>query len=112
MSPARIMLWVTCLAEAFLGIPLLGGAFIIAMGWTPLWVMFFLHIVTLVLCLRDRKSFVGSGAGIATSLIGWIPIVGMIMHWITALILLVLAIQPDRANRDGYIPPPPPPQRW
>lgn len=95
MSPSKILKWITGGAEAFLGIPLIGGFFIISQGWTPLFVMLILHIITLLITNKDGGVNGGSILGIITSCIGWIPIVGMIMHIITAIVLFITALMPN-----------------
>ncbi|TDQ38281.1 hypothetical protein [Aureibacillus halotolerans] len=89
MSLSTILKWLTGLAEGFLGIPIIGGAFILANGWAPLGFMLVVHIVVLLISKSQKKSYMGSVLGIITSIIGLIPIVGMIFHIITALVLLV-----------------------
>ncbi|WP_010531614.1 hypothetical protein [Lentibacillus jeotgali] len=89
MSLSRIMKWVTGGCEAFLGIPLIGGSFILSTSWGALLVMFILHLVTLLIARSQKGSIAGSVLGMVTSFIGVIPIVGMIMHIITAIILLI-----------------------
>ncbi|WP_087973598.1 hypothetical protein [Oceanobacillus rekensis] len=96
MSISRIFKWITGLFEALLGFPILGGAYIIANAWTPLFVMLILHIITLIITRRDNGSIVGSVSGIITSLVGWIPVVGMIMHLLTAIILIISGMRPER----------------
>ncbi|SET59005.1 hypothetical protein SAMN05216389_11616 [Oceanobacillus limi] len=98
MSTSRILKWITGGLEAFLAIPFLGGAFIISLFWTPLLVMLILHIITLVLTNKDGGKTAGSILGIITSCIGWIPIVGMIMHAISAIFLMINASQLDEAS--------------
>lgn len=102
MSLSRIMQWVTGVAEALLGIPLLGGIYIFSNFWSPLLVMLILHIITLVLVRRDGRWMTGSIIGIITSLIAWIPLLGMVMHWITALVLLLSAGLQSGNNREVY----------
>ncbi|MBD7936248.1 hypothetical protein H9655_04345 [Cytobacillus sp. Sa5YUA1] len=99
MSTSTILKWITGACEAFLGIPFLGGIFILSNGWVPLIVMFFLHVITLVLSARDGVNKYGSITGIITSIIGWIPVVGMIMHIITALLLFVDAGLSSKKNK-------------
>ncbi|WP_010648295.1 hypothetical protein [Oceanobacillus massiliensis] len=96
MSTSRIFKWITGIFEALLGIPILGGFYIIANGWSPLFVMLVLHIITWVLTAKDNGSQAGSILGVITSIIGWIPIIGMIMHIITAIVLLLSAMRPER----------------
>ncbi|WP_449355054.1 hypothetical protein ACUL41_02570 [Virgibacillus natechei] len=100
MSLSRIMRWITGILEAVLGIPILGGVYVLSQAWTPLIVMLLLHIVTWVLTHRDRGVTAGSILGIITSLIAWIPFVGMIMHIITAIVLMFTAARPDPERRD------------
>lgn len=98
MSVSRILKWVTGAFEAFLAIPLIGGAFIISLYWTPLLVMLILHIITLVLTKKDEGKSVGSILGIITSCVGWIPVVGMIMHILSAIFIMINAAQPDNKS--------------
>ena len=95
MSISRIFKWITGIFEALLGIPILGGLYILSNAWTPLFVMLILHIITLILAKKDDGSGFGSVFGIITSIFGWIPIVGMIMHIITALVLILSASRPE-----------------
>ncbi|MFD2044824.1 hypothetical protein ACFSTA_14165 [Ornithinibacillus salinisoli] len=99
MSTSRIMKWVTGGLEAFLAIPIIGGTFILSLYWTPLFVMLILHIITLVLTRQDGGKTTGSILGIITSCIGWIPIVGMIMHTLSAIFLMINAAQSDQVSR-------------
>lgn len=99
MSAARIMRLVTGGFEAFLAIPFIGGLFIMSQGYFPLVVMFVLHIITLILSKNNNSPTVGSIIGIITSLIAWIPFVGITMHIISAITLLITgAISDKRAD--------------
>lgn len=95
MSPSKILKWITGGAEAFLGIPFIGGIYIISQGWTPLFVMLILHIITLLMTKKDGGITGGSVIGIITSVVAWIPIVGMLMHIITAIVLFITALMPN-----------------
>ncbi|MGG1396774.1 hypothetical protein ABE288_02805 [Bacillus salipaludis] len=96
MSPSKVLKWVTGGLEALLGIPILGGTIVLSLAWTPLGIMLVLHIITLVLSKKDGGAAMGSILGIVTSCIAWIPIVGMIMHIITAIVLMVDAAKSHR----------------
>ncbi len=89
MSAARALMLVTGILEAVLGIPALGGLIIISTLYKPLFVMFILHIITLVFAAKENKDKHGSIVGIVTSCIGWIPFVGMALHIVTAILLIV-----------------------
>lgn len=104
MKAAGTLLLVTAIIEALLGIPLLGGSIVILSGYTVLFATLVLHIVTLVFCSQHNKPVVGSVLGIITSVLAWIPILGMIMHLATAAILFWAA-----SKKDNYPTPPYPP---
>jgi hypothetical protein len=91
ISKARILKWISGGLEAALGIPLLGGTLVVSLLWTPLVVTLILHIVAVVLSKQENRPITGNILGIVTSCVGWIPIVGMIMHIISAIIILVEA---------------------
>lgn len=95
MSVSRILKWVSGGCEAFLAIPIVGGTFVVGLYWSPLFIMLILHIVTLVLTKRDGGPATGSILGIITSCVGWIPILGWIMHVLSAIFLMVNAATPD-----------------
>lgn len=103
MSVSRILKWVTGAFEAFLGFPILGASFIIYFLWTPLFVMLILHIVTLILTKKDGGATTGSILGIVTSLVAWIPGVGIVMHILSAIFLMVNAATPDSKSRNNTV---------
>lgn len=89
MKISTILKWVSGGLEALLGIPVIGGAFVLSMAWTPLMFMAILHIVTIIFSTRDGQAKAGNILGLITSLLGWIPFVGMIMHIISAILIMV-----------------------
>lgn len=89
---------ITGALEIILAIPVLGGSIVIAMYWTPLGVMFILHLITLILLAKNKEPVYGSVLGIVTSIVAWIPIVGWIMHLITGILLMVSAAQKSKNN--------------
>lgn len=101
MNKSTILKWVTGGCEAFLGIPFIGGVFILTYTWTPLMVMLILHIITLVFSAKENENRYGSILGIVTSCLGWIPIVGMIMHIITAILLMVDAAKSNKKQNES-----------
>jgi hypothetical protein len=90
------MKWITGALEILLGIPVLGAAIVIGGAYVPLGVMLILHIVTLVLSVKNNEVKYGSILGIITSLVAWIPFVGMTLHIITGILLMVSAANPGR----------------
>lgn len=89
MKVSTVLKWVTGGIEALLGIPVLGGAIVLSFAWQPLFLMLILHIVTLVFSVKEFQNKHASIIGIITSVVAWIPIVGMIMHIITAIVLMI-----------------------
>ncbi|MED3625334.1 hypothetical protein [Neobacillus thermocopriae] len=88
---SRNLKWVAGGLEAFLGIPILGGFFIILWNWAPLAIMLVLHIITLIYSNKEGKVKTGPILGIVSSVVGLIPIVGWFLHIITAIFLLIEA---------------------
>lgn len=95
MTGSRVLKWVSGGLEIFLGIPIIGGAIIMSTMYVPLGVMLILHIITLVLSSSNKEVKYGSILGIITSLVAWIPFVGMIMHIITGILLMVTAAKKE-----------------
>jgi hypothetical protein len=106
MKAAGTLLLVTGIMEAILGIPVLGGALVIFSGYTALFIALVLHIVTLVLCSQNNRPITGSILGIVTSVLAWIPVLGMIMHIATAIVLLMAATKKVEQPMPPYPPAP------
>lgn len=103
MSPiGKLFKWGTFAYEAFLALPFIGGAFVVANAWVPLGVAFLLHAIAVVILLRERGPVIGNVVGVVTSVVGLIPFVGWIMHAITAFILLVEGISASRRSTRRY----------
>ncbi|WP_282154735.1 hypothetical protein [Cytobacillus gottheilii] len=96
MKTSTILKWITGGFEAALGIPFLGGLLILSTAWTPLFVMLVLHIVTLVFSANECEKKHGSILGIVTSVVGFIPVIGMVMHIITAILLMIDAAKSNK----------------
>lgn len=99
MLASSVLKWITGGLEAFLGIPLIGGTFILAFEWLPLFAMFILHLATLIVSVIDKKKFHGSILGITASVLGWIPFLGMTLHILAAIFLLTDAYKSQKTER-------------
>ena len=96
----RNLKWLGAAFEAFLGIPVLGGLFIIGMGYSPLGFMFLYHLVVLILSFsRLNKFSFGASVGIVASVLGFIPILGMMLHWAATISLVIDASLTRRDTR-------------
>lgn len=91
----RVLKWIAGSLELFLGIPVIGGLVILSLFWTPLLIMLIIHIFGLVLCSKAGKAKSGHILGIVASALGWIPFLGMILHIVTAIIIMVEAAKND-----------------
>ncbi|MGW9530780.1 hypothetical protein ACWHAM_24240 [Paenibacillus terrae] len=96
MTPSRTLKWITGGIEIFLAIPVLGGLIVLNSAYTVLFIMMIFHIVTLVLSVINKEAYYGSILGIVTSVVGWIPIVGWLMHLLSGIFLMVTAAQEPR----------------
>lgn len=90
MPTARSLLIVSAILEGILAIPILGGSIVVGLYYIPLTVMLIIHIITLIFVLKEKLNPIGSVIGIITSLIAWIPLVGWLMHFISAIVLLFI----------------------
>jgi hypothetical protein len=76
---------VGAILETVLAIPILGGLIIISTLWTMLLITLGFHIAILAISSNNKARKTAPILGIVTSCLGWIPIVGWIMHVITAV---------------------------
>ncbi|MBD2871657.1 hypothetical protein [Paenibacillus arenilitoris] len=106
MKAAGTLLLVTGIIEAVLGIPVLGGSIVLLSGYTVLFMTLILHIVTLVLCSQNQRPIAGSILGIVTSVLAWIPVLGMILHIASAVVLLIAATKKVEPPMPPYPPAP------
>nr|WP_279401853.1 hypothetical protein [Piscibacillus salipiscarius] len=74
--------------EFFLGIPFVGGAFIFANAWGPLLLMFLFYLAILLLSIKYGYAKWGAITGMVVSIVAFIPVVGMILHWVAFFALL------------------------
>ena len=81
--------WVSGGMELLLGIPVLGAIIVFSTGYSVLFFMAILHIITIVFASRENESKGGNILGLITSLIAWIPLVGMFMHMVSAIVILI-----------------------
>jgi predicted branched-subunit amino acid permease len=98
LKTSRILKWVTGGLEALLGIPIIGGSIVIGFLWTPLLFMLILHIVALVFSAKENEKRHGNILGIVTSCLAWIPFLGMVMHIVTAIVLMI-----DAAKNEAVV---------
>ncbi|QJC53280.1 hypothetical protein HGI30_17995 [Paenibacillus albicereus] len=106
MSLPKVLRLISGICEGLLAIPILGGLFVISSGYAALGFMFVFHLIVLFVSLSHREPVYGSAAGLAASLLGWIPFLGFFLHLISALLLVVSAFQGGPRRPERYGPPP------
>ncbi|MNW31508.1 hypothetical protein D3C74_84270 [compost metagenome] len=104
MSMSRVLKWISGVLELILAIPIIGGSIVIGTSYSALGFMFALHLITVILSLRNQEPIFGSVFGIITSAIAWIPIIGWLLHLITAILCMITGAK--RTERYSYPPNP------
>lgn len=99
--------------EFFYGIPFLGGSVIISFGWQPLLLNAFLYLIITIILLVDTQNSIKPMViipilGIVGSFIAFIPVVGMVVHWILFFLMIffvfiVLSAPTYLPNKDARV---------
>ncbi|MCD8918652.1 hypothetical protein [Staphylococcus gallinarum] len=88
-----ILSLILIIGEFVYGIPFLGGSIILSFGWQPLLINVLLYLIMMIILIVDKQNSIKPMAiipllGIIGSLIAFIPVIGMIIHWILFFLLL------------------------
>lgn len=83
------------LLEFIYGLPFLGGAIIVSLGWQPLLFNVFIYFVmTLALIIPSQNTIRPMASitliGVVASFIAFIPFIGFILHWVLFVLMLFL----------------------
>ncbi|MHB7941950.1 hypothetical protein [Staphylococcus capitis] len=99
--------------EFFYGIPFLGGSVILSFGWQPLLLNAFLYLIITIILLVDTQNSIKPMViipilGIIGSFIAFIPVVGMVVHWILFFLMIffvfiVLSAPTYLPNKDARV---------
>lgn len=99
--------------EFFYGIPFLGGSVILSFGWQPLLLNAFLYLIITIILLVDTQNSIKPMViipilGIVGSFIAFIPVVGMVVHWILFFLMIffvfiVLSAPTYLPNKDARV---------
>ncbi|PUZ19832.1 hypothetical protein [Staphylococcus capitis] len=99
--------------EFFYGIPFLGGSVILSFGWQPLLLNAFLYLIVTIILLVDTQNSIKPMViipilGIIGSFIAFIPVVGMVVHWILFFLMIffvfiVLSAPTYLPNKDARV---------
>ena len=90
-----ILSLILIIGEFVYGIPFLGGSIILSFGWQPLLINVLLYLIMMIILIVDKQNSIKPMAiipllGIIGSFIAFIPVIGMIIHWILFFLLLFL----------------------
>lgn len=101
------------ICEFFYGIPFLGGSVILSFGWQPLLLNAFLYLIITIILLVDTQNSIKPMViipilGIVGSFIAFIPVVGMVVHWILFFLVIffvfiVLSAPTYLPNKDARV---------
>ena len=83
--------------EFFYGIPFLGGSVILSFGWQPLLFNALLYLVLIIILLVDSQNsikpmFVIPFLGLIGSFVAFLPVIGMVIHWILFFLMIFVFI--------------------
>ncbi|PKR85454.1 hypothetical protein [Heyndrickxia camelliae] len=92
-SVLRLYKIIIGLVELFFSIPILGGAIILAHAWTPLGTLIVLHFIGLIIAFVAGKAKSASVFGIIGNILAFIPVVGMVMHFLIGVVNLYQGIR-------------------
>lgn len=92
MTYARGAFLVAAIIESIFAIPFIGGILIVVFAWTPLSLALIIHIVALVLGFREKMLLYAPIMGILASILGFIPLLGWMLHVITAILYIISLI--------------------
>ena len=82
------------LKEIFLGIPGIGGAYILSLAWAPLGTNITLYFIMFLISALDRSNearfslSVIALTGLLANAFAFFPILGMFMHWLMAFLMI------------------------
>ena len=99
--------------EFFYGIPFLGGSVILSFGWQPLLFNALLYLVLIIILLVDSQNsikpmFVIPFLGLIGSFVAFLPVIGMVIHWILFFLMIffvfiVLSAPTYLPNKDARV---------
>lgn len=79
--------FISAIFESVLAVPFLGGFFVLLTAWTALLGGIVLGIMGIVYANKEHKSREGFIWQVVANSLGWIPVVGWILHLVAAIVL-------------------------
>lgn len=80
-------------SELVYGIPFLGGSIVLSYGWQPLLINALLYFIMMIILIVDKQNSIKPMMfipllGVIGSFLAFIPLVGMVIHWILFFLML------------------------
>lgn len=80
-------------SELVYGIPFLGGSIVLSFGWQPLLINALLYFIMMIILIVDKQNSIKPMMfipllGVIGSFLAFIPLVGMMIHWILFFLML------------------------
>lgn len=80
-------------SELVYGIPFLGGSIVLSFGWQPLLINALLYFIMMIILIVDKQNSIKPMMfipllGVIGSFLAFIPLVGMVIHWIFFFLML------------------------
>lgn len=80
-------------SELVYGIPFLGGSIVLSFGWQPLLINVLLYFIMMIILIVDKQNSIKPMMfipllGVIGSFLAFIPLVGMVIHWILFFLML------------------------
>ncbi|WP_270915026.1 hypothetical protein [Staphylococcus saprophyticus] len=80
-------------SELVYGIPFLGGSIVLSFGWQPLLINALLYFIMIIILIVDKQNSIKPMMfipllGVIGSFLAFIPLVGMVIHWILFFLML------------------------
>ncbi|AMG19732.1 hypothetical protein AST07_11880 [Staphylococcus saprophyticus] len=80
-------------SELVYGIPFLGGSIVLSFGWQPLLINALLYFIMMIILIVDKQNSIKPMMfipllGVIGSFLAFIPLVGMVIHWILFFLML------------------------
>jgi hypothetical protein len=96
LTTSNYLMLVGAIVETILAIPIIGGLLVTSTAWLVLIATLTLHIVSLVYTIQEKNWLAGPITGIIASVIGFIPILAILVHIIAAILNWVGAFRKTR----------------
>lgn len=102
---AKALKWVTFLYEILLSVPLVGGLYVLGKLETifALLIALVLHLAAWLLLKKNDLPVTANQFGLVSSVLGFVPILGWILHSTTVFLLLIEVVVMHMREEDPAV---------